>query len=234
MTEIKSLIRTISRISDNFSAVIQQILDNHPNFDQTKDSRITTFTSCIVVLDGIYICLIVRGFELRKPEWWTEKRSLIGEIRRPVHDEDVDTFVKGFDSFTVTAYFNLLFIALENGFRTFYKVVCPTKKVPKDFKNIYDDILRELQLIRYFDLMQILRMGRNACMHTNGIHTRGNDQVTWSGITVTYTKGKPVDYGADVWDALTQISQGIVDMLREILISSKVMQEQEIIDPSYA
>ena len=75
MTEIKSLIRTISRISDNFSAVRQQILDNHPNFDQTKDSRITTFTNCIVVLDGIYICLIVRGFELRK----------IGVVALPIH-----------------------------------------------------------------------------------------------------------------------------------------------------
>ena len=61
-----------------------------------------------------------------------------------------------------------------------------------------------------------------------------NDQISWCGITVTFTKGKPVDYGDEVWEVLTQISQGIVDMLREVISSSKVIQEQEIIDPSYA
>jgi hypothetical protein len=43
--------------------------------------------------------------------------DLISEIRRP-QQEDIGWFVRGFDSFTVTAYFNLLFIALENGFRS--------------------------------------------------------------------------------------------------------------------
>ena len=57
---------------------------------------------------------------------------------------DMDIF-DGFDSFTVTAYFNLLIIALENGFRTFYKIVCPSKREPMDSKTVYEDILKELQ-----------------------------------------------------------------------------------------
>jgi len=88
--------------------------------------------------------------------------------------------------------------------KTFYKVVCPTK-VP-DFKSIYD--ILELELTRYFDLMQVLRRSRNDCINTNGIHTGGPDQIPWSGITVTYTKGKPGDYGGNVSDTLTTISQG--------------------------
>jgi hypothetical protein len=62
----------------------------------------------------------------------------------------------------------------------------------------------------------------------------GPDKIPWSGITVTYTKGKPVDYGGDVWDTLTTISQGIVEMLEEVVNSSKIIQENEIIDPPYA
>lgn len=232
MVEPRKLIRTMIQIADNFRTARKEIIDDHHNFNQIKDSRITIFSNCIVVIDGIYICLIVRSDDLWEDKWWIEKENLIGKIRRP-EQKDKRMFVGGFDSFTVMAYFNLLFIALENGFRTFYNVVCPTKKVPDDFKSIYDDILKELQLTRYFDLMQILRRGRNACMHQNGIHTGGNGQVIWSGITVTYTKGKTVDYGGDVWDALIPISQGIVDMLKEVVNSPKIIQENEIVDPSY-
>jgi hypothetical protein len=236
MIAIHRLIRTMNQINGDFHEAIQQIINDHPNFDTQKDSRITIFTNCIVALDGVYICFIVRGFELRDPKWWTEKESLIGEIRRPKTVQDMDIFVKGFDSFTVTAYFNLLFIALENGFRTFYKIVCPTKGEPgrRDFNTIYEDILKELQLDRYLDLMKILRKVRNALTHQNGIHDRGDDQVIWRNtITITFTKGKPVDYGGEVWEVLPSLLQGIVDMLKDVVNSNKILQENQIIDPSY-
>ena len=65
-----------------------------------------------------------------------------------------------------------------------------------------------------------------------GINTGGPDQIPWSAITATYTKGKPVDYGGNVWDVVTTISQGIVEMLEEVVNSTKIIQENEI--PSYA
>lgn len=73
----------------------------------------------------------------------------IGEIRMP-QQKHLGLFVHGFDSFTVTAYFNLLFIALENGFRSFYKHVCPSKKEPDHFFKVYDDILKELQYGKFY------------------------------------------------------------------------------------
>ena len=124
----------------------------------------------MVALDGVYICFIVRRFDLREPKWRIAKQSLISEIRKPEDQANEDIFIKGFDSFTLTAYFNLLFIALENGFRKFYNIVCPTKHEPDDFNTVYNDILKELQLGRYLDLMDILRKIRNALMHQNGIH----------------------------------------------------------------
>lgn len=233
MPEPNRLIRSMTQVNDNFEEARKEIMDNHPNFDKIKDSRINVFTNCIVALDGVYICFIVRSFDLWDEVWWKKIKGRIGEIRRP-RQEDMPTFVRGFDSFTVTAYFTLLFIALENGFRTFYKPVCPLKKEPKAFLNVYDDILKELQLTRYFKLMQILRIVRNAVMHQNGIHNGKDEKIDWSRKTIAFKKGKSIDYGGEVWEVLPSLSQGVVDMLKALVKSSKIIQESQIIDPSYS
>jgi hypothetical protein len=221
----------MTQITGEFELVRKEIIDNHPTFDKLRDSRITIFTNCIVALDGVYVCFIVRSFELWEDEWWMKMRSKIDEIRTPAPRNE---FIKGFDSFTVTSYFNLLFIALENGFRTFYKPVCPLKKKPIAFFNVYDDILKELQLTRYFKLMQILRMVRNAMMHQNGIYEGKDEEIEWYGKTIRFRRGKSVDFGGEVWEGLPSISQGIVNMLKNIVNSGKIIQEPKIIDPSYA
>jgi hypothetical protein len=51
---------------------------------------------------------------------------------------------------------------------------------------------------------------------------------------ITFTKGKPVDYAGEPWEVIPSISQGIVDMLKQVVDSSKIIQEPAIIDPSYA
>ena len=130
---------------------------------------------------------------------------LIGKIRRPV-PKDMSMFVYGFDSFTITAYFNLLFIALENGFRSFYKSVFPLNKEPYAFNDVYTDILTDLQLTEYLNLMKILRLVRNAMMHQNGVHTDKDDTVAWRGVTITFTKVKPIDYGGEPWEVIFSIS----------------------------
>jgi hypothetical protein len=126
----------MSQINGNFQTARQEIMDEYPNLDRIKDSRITVFTNCIVALDGVYICFIVRSFELWDDRWWKKMDDQIDEIRIP-QQKDLSMFVHGFDSFTVTAYFNLLVIALENGFRSFYKHVCPSKNFDfRPFLNI--------------------------------------------------------------------------------------------------
>jgi hypothetical protein len=107
-------------------------------------------------------------------------------------------------------------------------------KEPNVFYDVYNDILTHLQLTRYLDLMKILRLVRNAMMHQNGIHRDINDQVTWHEITITFTNGKPIDYGGEPWEVLPSISQGIVDMLKLIVNSPRIIQDSAIIDPSYA
>ena len=85
MVEPRSLIRTMSQINQNFQAARQEIMDEHPNFDKIKDSRITVLTNCIVALDGVYICFIVRSFELCDDRWWEKMDAQIGEIRIPYY-----------------------------------------------------------------------------------------------------------------------------------------------------
>ena len=80
--------------------------------------------------------------------------------------------------------------------------------------------------------MEILRKIRNALMHQNGIHNGGDDQKDWRSKKITFTKGKPVDYGSEVWEVLPS-SQGIVDMLKAVVNSNVILQENQIIDPSY-
>ena len=45
-TEIdtKTLIRCISQLTNKFQSSRQEVMDNHPNFNTLKDSRITIFT----------------------------------------------------------------------------------------------------------------------------------------------------------------------------------------------
>ena len=62
-------------------------------------------------------------------------------------------------------------------------------------------------------------------MHQNGIHTDKDDQGRWRGITITFTKGKCIDYGDGPWGFLPSISQGLADMLKLVVNSSKIIEE---------
>jgi hypothetical protein len=132
MVEKNKLIRNMIQINENFHAARQEIMDKHPNFDKIKDSRITVFTNSIVALDGVYLCFLIRSYDIWEDDWWQKKKRQIGEIRRPPKN-DMSLYVHGFDSFTITAYFNLLFIALENGFRSFYNLFFHRELFPLTF-----------------------------------------------------------------------------------------------------
>ena len=198
----------MNRLTNKFELARQEIMDKHTNFDKIKDSRIIVFTNCILTLDGTYICFMVREFELWEDEWWIKMRNVIGEIRIP---DPRSTFIKGFDSFTITTYFSLLFNALENGFRSFYKVIFPSKTLPGFFFYVYKDILTELVadktiLTEYLKLMKILRLIRNAETHNNGIHVNGDDEVTWNGMTIIFRTGEHIDYdGRDSVERCTYV-----------------------------
>ena len=71
-------------------------MDEHTNFDQTKDALVTIFTNCIVALDGIYVSFMVRSFELWDDKWWKKMDHQIGAIRMP-EQKLLEMFVDAFD-----------------------------------------------------------------------------------------------------------------------------------------
>ena len=105
---------------------------------------------------------------------------------------------------------------------------------------VYKDILTELVaddiiLTEYLKLMKILRLIRNAETHNNGIHVDSDDKVTWNEMTVIFKRGEHIDYGGrDLWSIVLALSDGILDVLKQVVNSNKIMKELGIIDASYA
>jgi hypothetical protein len=128
----REMIKQFAQIGKDFHRTQQEILIEHPYINALKDARATVFTNCYVVVDSIYVCLVVRSYELFEAEWWSKLRHE-NKIAGGPTNEALPVFVKGFDSFTITAYFNLSFIAIENSFRAFHKAIRPSKDVPRNY-----------------------------------------------------------------------------------------------------
>ena len=62
-----------------------------------------------------------------------------------------DVFLEGFDHFVPSAYITMLFVAIENAFRTFYLSVF-SKDSPIKFHLVYKELLQEFKLEKYIDL----------------------------------------------------------------------------------
>jgi hypothetical protein len=155
-------------------------------------------------------------------------RRIIGEIRIPTPKKcSLRDLIR-----SQTAYFSLLFNALENGFSSFYKVIFPSKDIPGFFFYVYKDILTELVtdqiiLTEHLKLMKILRLVRNAEAHNNGMHVDDDDKVTWNEMTIDYG-------GQKLWNVVLKLTDGILDVLKQVVNSNKIIQEPEIVDASYA
>lgn len=81
-----------------------------------------------------------------------------------------NVFIKGFDHFTITAYFSLLFNALENGFRSFYKSIFPSKTIPGFFFYVYKEILEDRIMSKGLCINCLLsriwfHLIRHSCIH---------------------------------------------------------------------
>jgi hypothetical protein len=55
-------------------------------------------------------------------------------------------------------------------------------------------------------------------MHSNSVHTAKDDEANWNGISITFTKGKPVKFN-DAWEVMFIVAQGLLDMLKQVINS---------------
>jgi hypothetical protein len=138
-------------------------------------------------------------------------------------------FIKGFDTFVQSSYITMLFVSVESAFRSFYSSVF-FKEVPSKIYIVFKELLEEFNLERYSDLLKLFRLIRNS-YHNNGV-TSDDAEVHWRDKTYHFKKGQQVELG-DVWQTFIVITEDILDMLKQLVMSDTIRQKKEIIDILY-
>ena len=225
--ESEEIISRLSMLSQKYHSVQQELSDTY-HFDEWIDARINVFKHCYLVIDSTYLIFLARVTNFRDEAWWANlmDRHLIS---RGMTKDQQDVFIKGFDHFVPSAYITMLFVAIENAFRTFYMSVF-SKDPPIKFHIVYKELLQEFNLEKYIDLLKIVSYIRNS-FHNNGRHTLDDDEVPWEGVTYHFEKGKNVVLKS-VWQVLTDLTTGIYEMLVKLVKSDTILKKKEIIDAS--
>jgi hypothetical protein len=226
--ENEEIISRLSMLSQKYHSVQQELSDKY-HFDEWRDARINVFKHCYLVIDSTYLILLARVTNFRDDAWWANlmDRHLIS---KGMTKDQRDVFIKGFDHFVPSAYITMLFVAIENAFRTFYLSVF-SKNPPIKFHIVYEELLQEFNLEKYIDLLKIVSYIRNS-FHNNGRHTLDNDDVPWKGVTYHFKKDKSVVLKS-VWQAFTDLTSDIHEMLEKLIKSDAILKQKEIIDASY-
>ena len=170
------IIKELAQISREFHDVQNKIIREHRGINTSKDARVTVFTKCYIVLDSIYVCLIVRAYEIPEPDWWDKLVQENKSIGKP-SIEALSGFLDGFNTFVLCAYLSLLSGAIESVFRAFHKALFPSDKIPFKFECVCENLLSDtgLGIPNYLRLMHLLKNLRNALAHNNGYHTHNDD-----------------------------------------------------------
>jgi hypothetical protein len=227
MMESEGIISRLSMLSQKYHSFQQDLSDKY-HFDEWKDARINVFKHCYLVIDSTYLIFLARVTNFRDEAWWAnlKERHL---IRIGMTKEQQDVFIKGFDHFVPSAYLSMLFVAIENAFRTFYLSVF-SEDSPTKFHVVYEKLFKQFNLERYSNLLKIVSYIRNS-FHNNGRHTLPDDDVPWKGITFHFKKGKNVEF-TSVWQTLTDLTSDIHEMLEKLIETETIIKKNEIIDAS--
>ena len=229
----KEIIKQIAQLSKDFHNTQHKIITEHPDITASNDARITVFTNCYIVLDGIYVCLVVRSYEICEPDWWS-KMAQENKVAGTYSIEALSEFLDGFNTFTLSACLSLLSGVIESAFRAFHKAVFPSLKVPFTFECVYKNLLPTLGLSDYLELLKLLRLLRNALAHNNGFHTSNDNCASWEDVSVGFRNGQKVDLGeSSGWKVIIVIASGILDLLKKVVNSNQIIWQPVINDPSY-
>ncbi|MGB7952481.1 MAG: hypothetical protein WCF23_00750 [Candidatus Nitrosopolaris sp.] len=230
----QEIIKQLAQISKEFHDTQHKIITEHPGINSSKDTRVTVFTNSYIVLDSIYVCLIVRSYEIAEPDWWS-KLVQENKLTDKPSIEALSDFLDGFNTFAMSAYLSLLSGAIEGAFRSFHKAVFPSDKIPIIFECVCENLLSDtgLGLSDYLELLKLLRNLRNALAHNNGVHTHDDDRASWNDVTIKFRKGQRVDLGESGWKVMFVLASGILDMLKKVVYSTEIIGEPLINDASY-
>jgi hypothetical protein len=226
--DTKDIINRLSVLGAKYHAV-QNDLSKKYQFDQLRDVRINVFRHCSIVVDSTYIIFLVRKQHLFDDPWWTNLMDN-NLVSRKMTQEQRNIFLYGFDTFVDSSYITMLFVAVESAFRSFY-LSAFSKDVPIKIYDVFKELLEEFNLDRYSKLLKLFRLIRNS-YHSNGKHTSNDADVPWRDKTYHFKKGQQVELGG-VWKTFIIITEDILEMLKELVMSDAILQKTEIIDVTY-
>ena len=105
----QEIIKQIAQISKDFRNTQHKMITEHHDINASNECKDhTVFTNCYIVLDGIYVCLVVRTYEICEPDWWS-KMAQENKVAGTYSIEALSEFLNGFfNSFTLSACLSLL------------------------------------------------------------------------------------------------------------------------------
>jgi hypothetical protein len=248
MVRSELLIEKMASQSKSFRNARGSYIAKNPSFNSVKDARITVFSKCIVTIQSLWISFLFRTLDL-KNDWWDKigprliefglKNTAVQKIEIPTVPSDRDSVTSEFERYITYAYLLLLFSSLESLLRIIVKEVYPTKFLDRqgNFKGNFNDISKSLlksKYSKYEDLLELLRLLRNT-NHNNGVYMpdmKGDNRtVSYKRKTYQFTDGLPVDLGDAIRLFLFNITPDILKLIKDIVNSSDVVKQVQIIDP---
>lgn len=196
-----------------------------------NDTRLTTFSKIINVSNSVQLSLAFAGQHLLDSSWW-RTNTTSGIPNR----KDLQALVTGYIDIAKIGYMQLVFSAIESGFRIFLKALDSSacNAGTGEFKSIYDCLLKsklKTPIKNSIELMDLLRLVRNT-IHNNGVyfHKSGQNQsITYKGKTYNFVQGNAVDFVT--WDFLINIVADSVEMIENVVSSPEIAAVTSIADP---
>ena len=98
------------------------------------------------------------------------------------------------------------------------------------FSKVYPELLHELSLDNYNDLLKLATHIRNT-LHNSGVFIWEDDDVPWRGVIYQFKKGQSLDL--DYWKTFIIITGDIFVMLDRLIKDERIIKKQTIVDSSY-
>ena len=152
-------------------------------------------------------------------------------------DDYILNLSEGYNQFLLVGFIQTLFSSIGSALRIFVRALDAGawSSGTAEFESIYNWLLsnERLNLIRYIELLNILRHIRNA-IHNNGVyfHKSGIDKpVQYKGIIYKFEIGKRIEFSPDVWTFLCNLLPNILEMIDDIVSSNQIITLGQINDP---
>lgn len=167
-------------------------LTNHPEYGLNGDIRISLLTKLLFSMTGYQLSLIHSEIQLKDRGWWDHF------FNDQVNDQDIQLRTSSYNHISLIGFFQGIFMSLESSLRSISIALDPSKNKDgkAEFANIYKFIFARLNLHKYNDLFDILRLIRNT-NHNNGMFIpvrSGNLSITYKGRTFDFKENKLVEY----------------------------------------